>query len=168
MINKNTKRIQGARGKIGKGFSIKNPNQSLDKFYIYVWNKDSYYENRESTLKIRSEEQEAREKKSGYTYISGWKLLGREDEESTWDKVREHIQNQYAEEFQFDEVQEFLFNKKREMNEKIKQQLKQHHQHYQNLLKIAGIQEERNYSQVSTYKKKIKHLETVLKQQGKL
>lgn len=78
-------KIQGKRGKKGKGYSLKDPNKS-GQYYVYVWfgwDADKSKEARKA-------------KGKNYSFVKETKNLGRADDPATWIELEKHLLEQYG------------------------------------------------------------------------
>lgn len=85
--------IKSNRDELFKGFSIKDCNGNGIP-HIYVWNKHTF-----DATKVKERRAKAKEKGKEYSKVGGWKDLGRLEDPSTMEKLKEHLRNIYGEDF---------------------------------------------------------------------
>lgn len=108
--------IQGKHGKIGVGFSLKNPHGKASTWYVQVWNKDTF--NNEHVKAVRQAKGN-----NNYSKVDGWRSLGKWDDESTLVKLYRHLESIYGEQITEEDVQKQLEEKYQKHEQKRKVQL---------------------------------------------
>lgn len=101
--------IQGKRGKVGQGFSLKAPNRT--HYYVYVWKRTTFEHNWE-------EVKERRKTNKNYSKCGGWNSIGRFDNPDTVNKLLIHLKDQYGQDIDQKEIQEQLQKKYEEQEER--------------------------------------------------
>lgn len=109
-------KIQGTRGKVGEGFSLKAPNGK--HYYVYVWKRKDYQSHYD-------EIKERRKANKKYNKATGWKSIGRYDNPDTVDVLLHHLKEQYGIDIDQKEIQEQLEKKYQEQEERRMERLRQ-------------------------------------------
>lgn len=139
--------IRGKRGKIGKGYSLKDTNKS-GTYYVYVWNKDTY---------TREERGETKNSKVG-----GWRSLGNFDKEETYELLDEHLKNVYGAFVDVESVIEDLQKQKDEMEAKRKEVIEVLEFELKALMQQVGIEHGHMPKSVAGLQNKIKKVRAKL------
>lgn len=109
--------VRGKRGKIGKGYSLKDTN-ATGTYYVVVW--DHGYTSGESSYTRFADRTKRKrdlnklkangnpDKEKDYTYIDGWHSCGNWNDPETWEKLERHLRHRYGKDIDMDEVKENL------------------------------------------------------------
>lgn len=155
------KLIKGNRGKIGKGYTLKDTNK-CGTYYVYVWyfgvNKEARYNATEVKNK-RERKRENGEEYTNYSKVNGWHSLGKMNDPETIEKLREHITKVYGGEFDLIEVREYLYQLRNEMEKKRLFLIEILTEELKTILKEKGLFMEKIPTSVAGLKRVIKKLQ---------